>query len=51
MPKLQNRVFDTYFEQTAPLVNFYENKGVLTKLDAMGSIEEVWQRLLKIING
>ncbi len=42
--------FDTYFEQTAPLVEFYENKGVLTKLDAMGSIEEVWQRLLKIIN-
>ncbi len=43
--------FDTYFEQTAPLVEFYEKKGVLTKLDAMGSIEEVWQRLLKIING
>ena len=43
--------FDTYFEQTAPLVEFYEKKGVLTKLDAMGSIDEVWERLLKIING
>lgn len=43
--------FDTYFEQTAPLVKFYENKGVLYKLDANGSIDEVWERLLKIING
>lgn len=43
--------FDTYFEQTAPLVDFYEKKGVLSKLDAVGDIEEVWQRLLEIING
>lgn len=43
--------FDTYFEQTAPLVKFYEDKGVLYKLDANGSIDEVWERLLEIING
>ena len=42
--------FDTYFEQTAPLVKFYENKGVLYKIDANGSIDEVWERLLKVIN-
>ena len=42
--------FDTYFEQTAPLVEFYENKGVLHKLDANGEIDEVWERLLKIVN-
>ena len=41
--------FDTYYEQTAPLVEFYKNKGVLYKLDANGSIEEVWARLLKIV--
>lgn len=41
--------FDTYFEQTAPLVEFYENKGVLHKIDANGSIDEVWERLLKVI--
>ncbi len=43
--------FDTYFRETAPLIDFYENKGVLTKLDAMGSIDEVWERLIKIVNG
>ncbi len=42
--------FDTYFKQTAPLVEFYEKKGVLSKLDASGDIEEVWGRLLEIIN-
>ena len=41
--------FDTYFEQTAPLIEFYEKKGVLYKLDANGSIEDVWERLLKIV--
>ncbi len=42
--------FDTYFEQTAPLVKFYEDKGVLYKLDANGTIDEVWKRLLEIVN-
>ena len=42
--------FDTYFEQTAPLVKFYEDKGVLYKIDANGSIDEVWERLLSVVN-
>ena len=42
--------FNTYFEQTAPLIKFYEDKNVLYKIDANGSIEEVWERLLNIIN-
>lgn len=41
--------FNTYFEQTAPLIKFYEEKGVLKKIDANGSIDEVWNRLLNII--
>ena len=42
--------FATYFEQTAPLIKFYEEKGVLYKIDANGSIDEVWERLLQVIN-
>ena len=41
--------FDTYFEQTAPLIKFYEDKDVLYKIDANGSIDEVWERLLKVV--
>ena len=42
--------FDTYYKETAPLIEFYENKKVLYKIDANGTIEEVWNKLLEIIN-
>ncbi len=41
--------FDTYYEQTAPLIDFYRNKGVLKTLNAQGSIEEVWERLKEVV--
>lgn len=42
--------FETYFRETAPLIKFYEDKGVLYKIDANGSIDEVWERLLEVVN-
>ena len=42
--------FQTYFRETAPLVEYYKNKGALKTLNANGSITEVWERLLKVIN-
>lgn len=42
--------FETYFEQTAPLVEYYTKKGVLHKIDARGTIDEVHKRLLKEVN-
>lgn len=41
--------FDTYFSQTAPLIEYYKNKNCLYSLNADGSIDEVWQRLHDII--
>lgn len=38
-----------YREQTEPLVAFYEKRGRLRKIDAEGSIDEVYQRLLDAI--
>lgn len=43
--------FETYFNETAPLIDYYKNKGVLADLNADGTIEEVWQRMLKLIEG
>lgn len=37
--------FETYFKQTAPLIEYYSSKGVLRTIDANGTIQEVWQRL------
>ena len=42
--------FDTYFNETAPLIDYYKNKGVLKTIDANGEISEVWERLLKVVN-
>jgi adenylate kinase len=42
--------FETYFKETAPLIDFYEKKGSLTKIDANGEVEEVWNRLLNTVN-
>ena len=42
--------FDTYFKETAPLFDYYKNKNLLKTINAEGSIDEVWERLLKVIN-
>jgi adenylate kinase len=41
--------FDTYFAQTAPLIDFYEKRGLLVKLDATGSIDEIYNKLKEVI--
>lgn len=41
--------FDTYFNETAPLIDYYTKKGLLKTLDANGTIDEVWDRMLEII--
>ena len=45
---IRNRL-SVYREQTEPLVAFYEKRGRLKKIDAEGSIDEVYQRLLDAI--
>ena len=35
--------FETYFRETAPLVDYYKNKDVLRTIDANGTIDEVWE--------
>ncbi|MCD7879418.1 MAG: adenylate kinase [Candidatus Gastranaerophilales bacterium] len=37
--------FQTYFEQTAPLIDLYKKRGILVKLDASLSIEEIYKNL------
>lgn len=41
--------FDTYFKETAPLIDYYKSKGVLRTINANGTIDEVWERLLEVI--
>ena len=42
--------FETYFNETAPLIDFYDKKGFLVKLNADGEVDDVWQRLLEVVS-
>ena len=45
------RRMEIYAEQTAPLTSVYADKGVLVRVDGMGSIDEVRDRVLAAIRG
>ena len=39
--------FETYMKETEPLIQFYENKGILRRIDASLSTEEVFNLIRK----
>ncbi len=41
---IRNRL-EVYREKTAPLIEFYAAKGLLTSIDAKGSMEAIAERL------
>jgi adenylate kinase len=38
-----------YREQTEPLSGFYEAEGLLTRIDAIGAVEEVTERAMRAL--
>lgn len=47
---MRNRL-DVYEAQTAPLVSYYRSKSILRTVSGTGSIEEIQQRLVQILEG
>ncbi len=45
---VRNRL-EVYRRQTEPLIEYYERKGILIRLDASKEIEEVYQELKKVV--
>jgi adenylate kinase len=45
-PETVRHRLGVYREQTAPLSGFYEQEGLLARIDAMGSVEEVTARAM-----
>jgi adenylate kinase len=48
-PETVRHRLEVYREQTAPLSGFYEQAGKLTRIDAIGEIEEVTRRALEAL--
>jgi adenylate kinase len=40
---------DVYREQTAPLIDIYDGRGVLVKIDALGAVDEVTARITEAL--
>jgi adenylate kinase len=47
-PTIRNRL-RVYRSQTAPLVDYYEERDILVQVDATGTVDEVTERVLKAI--
>jgi adenylate kinase len=41
---------DVYKKQTAPLLNYYQNRGILTTIDALGTPDEVFERIKAVVD-
>jgi len=46
---IRNRL-SVYRDETAPLASYYEERGVLVSVDAVGDIEEVYQRIVQVFD-
>ena len=48
--KIISKRQDVYWNQTAPIIDHYKKVNLLKEIDGLGSIKEVTQRILKVIN-
>ncbi len=47
-PVIKNRL-KTYQEQTAPLIDYYQKKGILKSIDGLGAMDEITARIRAIL--
>jgi len=50
-PETVKKRLQAYREQTAPLKDFYQKRGRYRAVDGLGSEDEVWRRVRKVIEG
>jgi adenylate kinase len=50
-PETQKHRIKVYFEQTAPLIDYYREKGLLVEVDGRPGIDEIQAALLGVIRG
>ncbi len=48
-PETQKHRIEVYFEQTAPLIDYYREKGLLVEIDGRPGIQEVQAELVRVI--
>lgn len=46
---VMRRRLEVYAEQTAPLIETYSERGILVRVDGMGSVDDVTERLIAVV--
>jgi adenylate kinase len=46
---IRNRL-EVYRDKTAPLISYYQNKGLLVSVPAQGSVEEITERISRVLS-
>ncbi len=49
-PEVIKQRLDVYRKQTAPLIDFYSKRNLITNVDGIGNISEITHRILNILN-
>jgi adenylate kinase len=50
-PETQKHRIQVYFEQTAPLIDYYRERGLLAEVDGRPGIDEIQAELVSIVQG
>jgi len=48
-PETQKHRIQVYFDQTAPLIDYYQDKGLLVEVDGRPGIDQIQAQLLEIV--
>ncbi len=49
-PEAIPRRIQTYLDETRPVVNYYDSQGLLRRIDGVGAVSEVFERILQAID-
>lgn len=47
--KVKTRL-NVYHEETAPVLNHYQNQGIVNEIDGVGSVDEIFERIVNSLN-
>jgi adenylate kinase len=50
-PQTIQKRLDVYRKDTAPLIPFYETRGLLVNIDAIGAVDDIFGRVLSAVKG
>lgn len=48
--KVRTRL-EVYRNETEPVLNYYKEKGMVTEVDGVGTIDEIFERIKKVLDG